>query len=304
MDCRRGNARRAFIGLFRSIRGFYVYAMTSEYFAHDYDARNDPKVVQLVIEQGAFGIACYWIVIEILHSVGGEIDRSKLVKLVCHYLHEPTEKVQLCMQKMIECELFTDDDTVIRSNRVIRNLLKRKEVAEKRSNAASKRYANAEQMQNKSNANAGKVKVKDKVKDKVKEEEGRGFRPPPLSEVVLMFDVRGMPADEAERFHAYYESQGWVKSNGRPVANWQSLIVPWQKKYLAERIPTKDEVETFARIKYPDRPDGTNPELRFAAEYYLTFQRQGWKLANGLPIADWRTGLIKYVNDQMVKVPA
>lgn len=79
-------------------------------------------------------------------------------------------------------------------------------------------------------------------KEEERREEGKAprslsvvFKPPTIEDVQTMFRIRGLPDSEAELFHSYYESQGWVKANGQPVRNWQQLIPSWATKYHKDK---------------------------------------------------------------------
>ena len=50
---------------------------------------------------------------------------------------------------------------------------------------------------------------------------------------------------EAERFVDYYESQGWIKSNGRPVINWKATVRTWARR----------DKETAKKQQYSTVPD-------------------------------------------------
>ena len=45
--------------------------MAKEYFAHDYDASSDPKVVAMISVHGAAGYGLYWHINELLHRTTG-----------------------------------------------------------------------------------------------------------------------------------------------------------------------------------------------------------------------------------------
>ena len=53
------------------------------------------------------------------------------------------------------------------------------------------------------------------------------FRPPTLEEVKSYLLEKGIEID-AERFVAYYESNGWMVGRNK-MKNWKSAIVTWQK---------------------------------------------------------------------------
>lgn len=54
---------------------------------------------------------------------------------------------------------------------------------------------------------------------------------------------------EATSFFNYYDSQGWVKSNGRKVANWESLVNDWilRKEREQKQIIQNEQRTTFRR---------------------------------------------------------
>ena len=81
----------------------------------------------------------------------------------------------------------------------------------------------------------------------VQGEEPRGFEPPSRDEAVAYFGANSLKGDP-DAFLDFYESQGWVKSNGRPVADWKAAARMWHRKQRsidAERAangePTQDE---------------------------------------------------------------
>lgn len=55
------------------------------------------------------------------------------------------------------------------------------------------------------------------------------FAPPSVQEVRQEVTTRNLSID-AENFVAYYESQGWKKSNGQMVKDWQACLTTWAKR--------------------------------------------------------------------------
>lgn len=55
------------------------------------------------------------------------------------------------------------------------------------------------------------------------------FIRPTIDEVREHVRARGSTIDP-EKFHAYYEAQGWMLSNKLPMKSWQSAIVTWEKR--------------------------------------------------------------------------
>ena len=52
-----------------------------EYFSHDYNARNDKKLVSLFMKHKLSGIGLYWCLVEMLYESGGEIMLSECERI-------------------------------------------------------------------------------------------------------------------------------------------------------------------------------------------------------------------------------
>ena len=80
------------------------------------------------------------------------------------------------------------------------------------------------------------------------------------------------------------------------IANgWQGLFPPKQEN--KPNIPTQKEVEDYIRSWWPDRTDGTNPEIKWAREFFRHYSAQGWYLANKLPMLNWKAKAYEWVNN-------
>lgn len=85
------------------------------------------------------------------------------------------------------------------------------------------------------------------------------FSPPSVEEVKDYFllqraNIR-LPdwETEAVSFFSYYDSQGWVKSNGRKVSNWQSLVNDWiLRKEREQKQPKHNEQPSNYRRPTPE----------------------------------------------------
>ena len=89
------------------------------------------------------------------------------------------------------------------------------------------------------------------------------FSPPTPDEVRNYFALRGADLrlpdweTEADAFFCYFDSQGWVKSNGRKVASWESLANDWilrKKRELKQQ--ESNENSTASTANRGDTPDG------------------------------------------------
>jgi len=64
----------------------------------------------------------------------------------------------------------------------------------------------------------------------IKEENTTVFRKPTKDQVVKYFEENNKSKDDGIRFFLYYESQGWVKSNGLKMKNWKATCQTWWRK--------------------------------------------------------------------------
>lgn len=75
-----------------------------------------------------------------------------------------------------------------------------------------------------------------KHREKTAAEDGK-FHKPTIEETKLHFSKVGMPMSEAEKFHNYYESNGW-RVGKNPMKNWVSAAANWKKNWQ-EKNPQK-----------------------------------------------------------------
>ena len=100
------------------------------------------------------------------------------------------------------------------------------------------------------------------------------FEPPTLDEARGYFGANCLSGDP-DAFWAFFESQGWVKSNGQPVSNWGALALDWSRRQKridaddrARGKPTASEVEaaTFRPTRTPEEALAEQ-ERRWASEH-------------------------------------
>lgn len=99
---------------------------TLKYFPHDFNARNDAKLVELRMDMGNKGIGIYWSVIEMLYEEGGQMELSKL-KAVAFAINEELTNVQQVVQHY---NLFEYDENFFWSNTVLNRLKNIKKISE------------------------------------------------------------------------------------------------------------------------------------------------------------------------------
>jgi len=159
--------------------------MAKEYFPHDCSAMQDPKMVTLLMECGAFGVGLFWIIIELMHQQCRGISRAELSHYIDLYGKQGSyDQITLdrVREVLFSTKLLIEQDSLVCSERVINNLRVRAELIEKAKKAAEIRWGgNAVAMRGQCPPNAIKL---NKIKlNKRKEEEAPpnpqgGFSPP------------------------------------------------------------------------------------------------------------------------------
>jgi uncharacterized protein YdaU (DUF1376 family) len=144
-----------------------IFFMSKEtfYFSHDYNARNDEKIISLLFQHGYAGYGIYWALIENLYHNANALRTH--YECIAYELRADCELVKSVIN---DFDLFEIDGEFFYSKSIERRLNERKEKSIKASISASKRWKtddNANAMRTHSERNAIKEsKVKDiKVKD-------------------------------------------------------------------------------------------------------------------------------------------
>lgn len=141
--------------------------MTKEtyFFSHDYNARNDKKMLRLKQVHKMTGVGIYWCVVEQLYEEGGEMN-LKDVSVIATELKVKKDLVETIIQ---DFDLFKNDGEKFWSDSVKRRLDKRLEKSEKAKASASHRWQNATAMRTLTDRNA--IKERKGKENKGKERE-------------------------------------------------------------------------------------------------------------------------------------
>jgi len=131
----------------------------SFYFPHDYNASQDPKILNLICEMQYEGYAFFWIIIEKLAEAGGKL-KFKDLKGISFSLKIAEAKL-FCLIKNFD--LFAYDEECFWSRRLNEHLKKRQKVSLLRQKAGRKGgEANAKQNQ----ANAKQMLEQNQAKER------------------------------------------------------------------------------------------------------------------------------------------
>jgi hypothetical protein len=249
------------------------------FFSHDFGARNDPKMQNLMMEHGCEGIGVYWCIVEQMYEQGGQLPLSSC-KSIAYTLHVSCDFVKSVINDFL---LFDNDGDVFWSESVKSRLDKRTEISEKRREAGKKGWqktfnneqtlsnnkqilvdntANVRQMPSKVGANAEQtesnclaIKVKERkvnnnIKKKNKKKEtAKLFTPPSIEEVEFYISEKKYSID-AETFVAFYTSKNWFVGKNK-MKDWHAALITWEKRRVEnqanKQTTTKNVNEIWER---------------------------------------------------------
>jgi len=134
------------------------------YFQHDFNARNDPKLQNVLMEHGCAGIGVFWCLVEQLHEQDGILPLAG-IKGIAFALHVDAKVVESIIR---DFGLFETDEETFWSESVNKRLQKRVEIKAKRKKAAQHRWGS----ECKCNANAMHMQSKEKeIKENISSNE-------------------------------------------------------------------------------------------------------------------------------------
>lgn len=108
----------------------------NEYFQHDYFARHDEKIEDLIDDYGLEGYGAFWVIVEKIHEYGKRLPRKRLAKIADEYHCN----LQMLNDIVDKYGLFHTDDDKIISDRIIANFKARKEASLRMKILAAKRW--------------------------------------------------------------------------------------------------------------------------------------------------------------------
>lgn len=148
-----------------------------EYFSHDYNARNDPKLLKLRQKMGWEGVGIYWAIIEMLNEQDGYLKLSEC-DCIAFALQAHIERITSIIS---DFELFKNDGEKFWSESVLKRISSRVEKSGKAANSAQIRWKNANALRPECDRNAIK---ESKVKE-IKEKE-KSISAPETGKIVLL----------------------------------------------------------------------------------------------------------------------
>lgn len=197
------------------------------YFSHDYNARNDEKIKELIFDHGMEGYGIYWSIIEELY-LNANVLHLKYERIAFE-LRSDLNRIKSIIN---DYDLFIFSDENFGSLSVQKRLEERAEKSKKATQSINKRWLNTNVLRAEYDSNTIK---ESKVKEK------KVIYTPLIDEVILYFTENGYTKESAVKAFNYYQENNWKDSRNNQVKNWkQKMQGVWFKeenKIKNEQLP-------------------------------------------------------------------
>lgn len=201
-----------------------------EYFSHDFNARNDRKLVKLAMRHGMAGIGVYWCIVEMLYEESGKIMRSECERIA----FELRVQCELVESVVHDFDLFVCDENAFVSASVNRRIQAQINVMNGAKKAALTRWEKFRNEQVKNpDANAMRTHTKrnaNKVKEsKVKESKVNSIDAVPASaQIEKIEDLKNDFFKKVIQHREKYSEEMllsfgnyWTEKNSKGKMRWQ-----------------------------------------------------------------------------------
>jgi hypothetical protein len=229
------------------------------YFSHDYNARNDTKILYMRNELGMEGYGIYWYLIEALADAGGILP-LKILPVLAKQMDATLVKVEGVVNNY---ELFEVSENEFVSQRLLKHLEYREILSEQGKKGALKRWSNgganggAISHPNAKESKGKEIKVKEIKESNTHLLNSNLFRQPIIpeyDELKQFFINSGGSEEMAKIFFDKNSATGWFLK-GSPITNYRSLIPSFISNFKNNKNgkPTTAEDKFNAYKEYANR---------------------------------------------------
>lgn len=209
-----------------------------EWFKYDYDAADDPKVIELRIAFGMAGLGLWVFVLGKLYKSNGKLMDCDIPALA-YTAQVPMSEFSAFVLKCVQIGLLTFDSecNFYANGRCTDALLERTQRSNKATTAVRTRYERSTNVEH-SYTDIDIDKSIDKEKSKsitVHKNEPSAlavakvaFSVPEVAQVCEYMTTIGLTPEDGEAFHDHYTANGW-KVGKNPMKSWQSACRNWKR---------------------------------------------------------------------------
>ena len=195
------------------------------YFSHDYNARTDDKIKNLIRKHGMLGYGIFWAIVEDLYNNTNAL-RLDYDGIAFDFRTTP----EIIKSIINDFDLFCKDDIYFGSKSVETRLIKRNEKSDKARQSAFYRWnKDANVMRTQCERNEIKCErnaIKESKEKKIKKDIiNTKFMQPSFEESKEYFHFLNHP-EEVQPFLDFYESKGWMVGKNK-MKNWQAAARNW-----------------------------------------------------------------------------
>lgn len=214
------------------------------YFSHDSNAKDDPKCVLLIEQQGMEGYGIYWMLVETLRDQPDYTYPVANLPALGRRYNTSSEKVKTVVYNY---ELFAiKEDKIFFSESLMRRMLPLEERRQKLSEAGRRGNATRWNIATRSPGDGDAIATQSQVKEsKVKKnrehigEKRAAFSPPSLLDLETVITENGYTIDP-QQFIDFYESKGWLIGKNK-MKDWQAAVRGWARRSDAVLNPQPHE---------------------------------------------------------------
>lgn len=291
----------------------------SNYFSHDFGARNDPKLLELQMEMGGQGLAIWWCLVEMLWENDGYLPLNyKTIAFSLRWASEADVK-----RVVEDFGLFTQDDEKFWNRSALSRIEKRNSATEAKREGGRRRAAqvSGQEKQDTSSIPAAylqdscsiaKANLKDTssipaainkyIYKDINKESSSSIACAPAREqeqesVFELFFFKNFqnPAKEVERFFNYYNGNGWKWSDGKPVASVDAVARQWKPEDKDPRF-ADSVLGWFRKIYAVSMTEAKGWESRDLLKNIARAELKGSVLKIWMTTKSWSIALYEFVH--------
>lgn len=260
------------------------------YFPHDYNARNDEKILGLLQDKGAAGYGHYWMIVEMLYEAGGVMRLNyERIAFALRTQYDEVKAVIHDFDLFEICEPGSDPGSDIEekvvfanftSKRVLANIDLKNRKSKKASESVGKRW-NATRTQCEDNTNVIRTQCEGNT---IKERKGKEIKGKDIKDTYS--DCVLLSKDEFSKLTESFGIEGtnqriknlndYVMSKGAKYKSHYHTILNWERKnehgkvvpvfvnkaqvLMDQNIQAGKEAMAFLRTKYDESGNLRNPD--------------------------------------------